>query len=423
MLFRLSLIKGLSRLFSFKGLTEFLKSIPQARRRARRSSPSFWQASASRFINSMFMDIGELPEHIVGVLIRLLSAVVVATTVLASADVVWARVHWRRDHQMSHQEIKEEIKASEGDPMRKARLRSIRLDRSRKRMLAGVPKATMVVVNPTHYAVALRYVRSEGGVPMVVAKGLDLIALKIREIAEQNNIPVIEDKPLARSLYEVVTVDSVIPAEFYRTIAEVIHLIQTKSEQLADRQTWIARMTSAAGRTNFRPLEKIIAESIVDVATELRLADVSDLMLFIRCDQAANIEDLVNSSTELYFKNGTLKYALAAGCSVRWDALHHRKRSLLDLTSNSRHAAVTVIFQAGLLSQSRAAVEIIDIFFEETGLSQDVQTQRLVEAVADAKAAGPTRLSSAVGGLTRTQGRSVFASLGQDMAANLADKH
>jgi flagellar biosynthetic protein FlhB len=224
---RLSPIKGLSRLFSFKGLTEFLKSILKLG--GVLAIVAFVLASERiPLINSMFMDIGELPEHIVGVLIRLLSAVVVATTVLASADVVWARVHWRRDHQMSHQEIKEEIKASEGDQILKARLRSIRLDRSRKRMLAGVPKATMVIVNPTHYAVALRYVRSEGGVPLVVAKGLDLIALKIREIAEQNNIPVIEDKPLARSLYEVVTVDSVIPAEFYRTIAEVIHLIQTK---------------------------------------------------------------------------------------------------------------------------------------------------------------------------------------------------
>ncbi len=102
-------------------------------------------------------------------------------------------------------------------------------------------------------------------------------------------------------------------------------------------------------------------------------------MMFIRCDQVANIEDLVNSSTELYFKNGTLKYALAAGCSVRWDAL---PTILLDL--EFRHAAVTVIFRL-VLSQSRAAVEIIDIFFEETGLSQDVQTRRLIEAVADAK--------------------------------------
>ena len=224
---RLSPIKGLSRLFSFKGLTEFLKSMVKL---IGVLVIVGFVLSGERIalVNSMFMDIGDLPEHIAGVLVRMLAAVVVATGVLAGADVVWARVHWRRDHRMSHQEIKEEIKASEGDPMLKARLRSIRLDRSRKRMLAGVPKATMVIVNPTHYAVALRYVRNEGGVPLVVAKGLDLIALKIREIAENNDIPVIEDKPLARSLYEVVTVDSVIPAEFYRTIAEVIHLIQSK---------------------------------------------------------------------------------------------------------------------------------------------------------------------------------------------------
>ena len=131
--------------------------------------------------------------------------------------------------------------------------------------------------------------------------------------------------------------------------------------------------------TNVRSLEKIVAESIVDVATELRLADVSDLMLFIRCDQAANIEDLVNSSTELYFKNGTLKYALAAGCSVRWDT---SPTVLLDM--EFRHAGVSVFFRL-VLSQSRAAVEIIDIFFDETGLAEDDKTQRLIEAVADAR--------------------------------------
>jgi len=138
-------------------------------------------------------------------------------------------------------------------------------------------------------------------------------------------------------------------------------------------------MTPLAGSTNFRPLEKIVAESIVDVATELRLADVSDLMLFIRCDQSANIEDLVNSSTELYFKNGTLKYALAAGCAVRWDS---SPTILLDL--EFRHAAVSVFFRL-VLSQSRAAVEIIDIFFDETGLDQAAQTQKLIDAVADAR--------------------------------------
>ena len=112
--------------------------------------------------------------------------------------------------------------------MIKARLRSLRLDRSRRRMLSAVPRATMVVANPTHYSVAMRYVRSETGAPIVVAKGVDLIALKIRAIAEAHGIPVIEDKPLARSLYRAVEVERPIPAEFYRAVAEIVHLIQRR---------------------------------------------------------------------------------------------------------------------------------------------------------------------------------------------------
>jgi flagellar biosynthetic protein FlhB len=97
----------------------------------------------------------------------------------------------------------------------------------------------MVIANPTHYAVALRYVRAEGGAPMVLAKGLDLIALRIREIAEENAIPIVEDKPLARSLYDAVTLDSAIPPEFYRAVAEIVHLIQDKknSRSIARRRT------------------------------------------------------------------------------------------------------------------------------------------------------------------------------------------
>jgi hypothetical protein len=138
-------------------------------------------------------------------------------------------------------------------------------------------------------------------------------------------------------------------------------------------------MTVETYKTHFQALEKIIAEGVVDVATELRLADVSDLMLFIRCDQSANIEDIVNSSTELYFKNGTLKYALVAACNVRWDA---SPTILLDM--EFRHARVSVFFRL-VLSQSRAAVQIIDIFFDEENLDQHVKTQRLIEAMADAK--------------------------------------
>ena len=227
---RLSLRSGLGRIFGLKGLTEFLKSVVKLVAVVA-IVVIVLNGERIALVNAMFMDLGDLPEHILSAVIRMFAAVVVATMVVAAADVVWARIHWIRDHRMSHQEIKDEIKSTEGDRLLKARLRSIRLDRSRRRMLAGVPKATMVIVNPTHYAVALRYVRSEGGVPLVVAKGLDLIALKIREIAEQNGIPLIEDKALARSLYDVVSVDSVIPAEFYRTIAEIIHLIQSKKSK------------------------------------------------------------------------------------------------------------------------------------------------------------------------------------------------
>jgi flagellar biosynthesis protein FlhB len=224
---RLSVRRGFSRIFGPRGLTEFLKSVFKLGA-VGVIVAMVLNGERVSLVNTMFVDVGALPELVLGAAIRLVSAIVVATVLLAAADVVWARIHWRRDQRMSPHEIKEEIRQTEGDRLLKARLRSIRLDRSRRRMLAGVQKATMVVVNPTHYAVALRYVRSEGGVPMVVAKGQDLIALKIREIAEQNSIPLIEDKALARSLYDAVEVDSMIPPEFYRTIAEIIHLIQTK---------------------------------------------------------------------------------------------------------------------------------------------------------------------------------------------------
>ena len=224
---RLSIRGGLSRIYGLHGLTEFLKSIVKL---AAVVGIVALVLNGQRImlVNAMFYDVGGLPDRILDIAIRLISASVAATLVVASADIVWSRIHWRRSQRMSRQEIKEEVKQTEGDRFVKARLRSIRLDRSRKRMFAAVPKATMVVANPTHYAVALRYVRSEGGAPIVVAKGLDLIALKIREIAEEHNIPVIEDRPLARSLYDAVKVDAQIPQEFYRAIAELIHFIQQK---------------------------------------------------------------------------------------------------------------------------------------------------------------------------------------------------
>ena len=123
---------------------------------------------------------------------------------------------------MSKQEVKEEHKQSEGDPMVRARLRQIRMERARKRMMAAVPTASVVVTNPTHVAVALKYDLGGLGAPKVVAKGAELIAQRIREIAREHDVPIIENPPLARALYGSVEVDQEIPAEHYKAVAQII---------------------------------------------------------------------------------------------------------------------------------------------------------------------------------------------------------
>jgi flagellar biosynthesis protein FlhB len=221
---RISISGGWRRIFGLPGLIEFSKALFKF------TTASFVVASLLRseqeqIVNAVFDDPNVLPEVIVAILIRLFATVAATILVLGAADLVWARVHWRRQLRMSRQEVKDELKQMEGDPLVKMRLRSLALDRSRKRMIASVPRATLVIANPTHYAIALRYVREEGGAPLVLAKGKDLIAVKIREIAEAHDIPVIEDKALARSMYDSVEVDKMIPVEFYRAVAEVIHLL------------------------------------------------------------------------------------------------------------------------------------------------------------------------------------------------------
>jgi len=224
---RLSPRAGFMRIFGLRGWTEFLKSLLKVFAVGVLVTLIL---SGQRLLlaTSMFDDVADLPQRALKLCLDLIGAVLVATLVVASADLAWSRIHWRRDQRMSRHEVKEELRQTEGDRLMKSRLRSLRLDRSRKRMLAAVPRATMVVANPTHYAVAMRYVRSEGGAPIVLAKGVDLIALKIREIAEQNQVPIVEDRPLARALYAAVSVDAAIPAEFYRAVAEIVHLIHEK---------------------------------------------------------------------------------------------------------------------------------------------------------------------------------------------------
>jgi flagellar biosynthetic protein FlhB len=153
---------------------------------------------------------------------RLLGAMLVAMTVVASVDLLLTRLAWRRGLRMTKQEVKEEAKEVDGDPQIKLRMRMLARRRMRKRMLAAVPRATVVITNPTHYAVALRYVSGETAAPIVVAKGTDLVALRIREIAASCRIPIVEDQPLARALHASVEVDAPIPPALYQAVARIV---------------------------------------------------------------------------------------------------------------------------------------------------------------------------------------------------------
>lgn len=227
---KLSLAKGWSRMFGIQGLVEFLKALFKFGMISV-VALLLLQANENVLVNAMYTDPSSLPETILHLAMRLLSGVCIATILLVAVDIVWARVYWRRNLRMSHQDIKDEHKQMEGDPLVKARMRSLARDRARNRMMASVPRATLVIANPTHFAIALAYSRDDDAAPMVVAKGQDLIALKIRQIAEENEVPVIEDKELARALYPNVEIDQMIPPQFYRAVAEIIYYVYSRETE------------------------------------------------------------------------------------------------------------------------------------------------------------------------------------------------
>jgi flagellar biosynthetic protein FlhB len=138
-------------------------------------------------------------------------------------------------NRMSKQEVKEEYRQNEGDPLIKAKVRQIRIERARKRMMAAVPGATVVIMNPTHYAVALKYESGKTEAPICVAKGIDALALRIRAVAEDNDVPVVENPPLARALHAAVEVDQAVPPEHYKAVAQVIGYVMRLNGQLARR--------------------------------------------------------------------------------------------------------------------------------------------------------------------------------------------
>ena len=227
---RISIAKGWSRMFGVQGWVEFLKSLGKLGFAI--GVLCFTLSEDHRkLLTGMITNPVAFGLVIRGIAVDILVAIVFVMGLIAAVDLVWSRFHWKQDLRMSKQEVKDEMKQSEGDPIVKSRLRSLARDRARRRMMTAVPRATLIIANPTHFSIALKYVRDEDAAPVVLAKGQDLVALKIREIAREHNIPVFEDVALARSMYKQVSVDSVIPSQFYQAVAELVRIVYSKKAE------------------------------------------------------------------------------------------------------------------------------------------------------------------------------------------------
>ena len=156
--------------------------------------------------------------------IKIFAATLAIVTIIAMADYIYVRQKWWKRQMMTLQETRDEYKQMEGDPKVKGKLRQLRQERGRKRMMAAVPDATVVITNPTHFAVALKYDRAMGA-PQCVAKGADAVAFRIRELAKQHDVPIVENPPLARALFASVEIDETIPNEHFKAVAEVIGFV------------------------------------------------------------------------------------------------------------------------------------------------------------------------------------------------------
>jgi len=217
---RISPAEGAKRMFSKHALVQFAKGLAKI---------ALVSAVMVAVVMPQFGNVVQLltAEHTTilpvtfTLVMQLMLGVVAVMAVVAVLDWLWSRHTWYERQRMSLRDIRDEYKESEGDPTIKAKLRQIRQARMRKRMMSEVPKATVVITNPTHYAIALKYEKGMAA-PRCVAKGADLVALRIRELAEEHRVPIVENPPLARALHKSVEIDQEVPPEHYKAVAEVI---------------------------------------------------------------------------------------------------------------------------------------------------------------------------------------------------------
>jgi flagellar biosynthetic protein FlhB len=231
---KLSLVAGFGRLFGLEGWLNLLKGLIKIVIVGLAVWTQLWPERG--MLESI---MSQTPAGVVGDMSHLLFKVLIAALaslfVIAALDYLLQYNRFMARNRMSKQEVKEEYRQNEGDPAIKAKVRQIRIERAKKRMMASVPTATVVIANPTHFAVALKYESGKTEAPVCVAKGVDALALRIRSVAEENDVPVVENPPLARALHASVEVDDAIPPEHYKAVAQVIGYVMRLNGQLARR--------------------------------------------------------------------------------------------------------------------------------------------------------------------------------------------
>jgi flagellar biosynthetic protein FlhB len=232
---KLSPLKGMKRLFSLRALVDFTKGLFKLAIVGAVIGLVLWP-ERNVIPNIATLEAPQILGLMQTFVLRILVAVVAVMTIIAALDFLFQKSQHMKQLRMSRQELKDEFKQTEGDPMIKARLRQIRGERARRRMMAAVPEADVVVTNPTHFAVALKYSPEEMTAPRLVAKGIDSLAQRIRELAEELDIPVVENPPLARALHAVVELDHEVPPEHYKTVAEIIGYVwRLKGRKMPER--------------------------------------------------------------------------------------------------------------------------------------------------------------------------------------------
>jgi flagellar biosynthesis protein FlhB len=231
---KLNPAEGFKRVFGKAAFASFSKSMVKLAVVGAALASALWPHDASLERISL-MDPSALLPYVQGRAVSLLISLVSAAAIIAVVDYIFTRQSYMNRLKMSRRELKEELRQSEGDPIIRAKLRQTRMERSRRRMLAAVPQASVVITNPTHYAVALKYEQGETPAPICLAKGVDAVAQRIREVAEEHNIPVVENPPLARALFATADVERPIPREHYEAVAKVIGFVMRMARRRGQR--------------------------------------------------------------------------------------------------------------------------------------------------------------------------------------------